>query len=325
MAAAETVSDQQTKPASSLKLRLSKLQEPSVPETSNLSGAHPLPIIDASKEADTISNCSERKKNVLKIKVKQPGSSSKADDADHLMENSRGGQNEANEVGPATSVSVDAPNRQEANEQTHAFNQNIEEVNSCHVDESRMTTSVGSSVKLNKDGIQELQCTADSKKSVPGDQSSPVVQRNEELAAHHNEFPYLGKYDGDGGATLTVMSSEEVMGKRKKEKKKDKEKKRKRDEKSSEKDRNDPEYLERKRQKKEKKRLEKELAKKYKADGRSLDSSLKVVAETSKGVPSEGSMKLQGIAEAHNILKARETTSGPRLKIKIKSFGGGNG
>lgn len=48
---------------------------------------------------------------------------------------------------------------------------------------------------------------------------------------------------GDGGATLTVVCSEEVMGKRKKEKKRDKEKKRKRVEKSSEKDCNDPEYV----------------------------------------------------------------------------------
>ncbi|ONK56593.1 uncharacterized protein A4U43_C10F10470 [Asparagus officinalis] len=291
-------------------LKISKPQETSAPATSNLSDAHIVPIVDASKDADTVSNNSERKRNVLKIKVKQPGSSSKADGIDQIIENSRGGQNDTNEVvGPTSSVSVDAPNHHDTSEPLHVSNQNIEEVNSCYVYESRVTASIGSSAKLNKDGVQELQCTADSRKSIPWDQSSPVTERTE--VEVHQEHSLL----------------QEATVKRKTEKKKDKEKKRKREDKSGEKDRsNDPAYLERKRQKKEKKRLKKMEKMMKKGEGKSLDDSMKPVAESSKGdQSSEGSKKLQGKVEDHNILKPKETSSAPKLKIKIRSLGGKNG
>lgn len=158
----ETISEQQSKPTTSLKLRFSKPTEPS--ETNNPSSQlHPLlPIgdhtINNGKEADTISNCSERKRNVLKIKFKQPGSSIKVEEPENLADNNRQNVHSGIDLDPASSVSVDAPNHMDENELPNASvtNQNINE------NESRMTASMGSIVKLNKDddAVKEMQCNA---------------------------------------------------------------------------------------------------------------------------------------------------------------------
>lgn len=328
VATVEPFSEQQAKPASSLKLRIPRPQEPPPADTPNLSlEISALPVAELAREADTISNCSERRKNILKIKVKQPGSSSKVDDADHLMENSRCSQNEAPEIGPASSVSVDAPSQRYAYEAPIASNQNIEEVNSCHNQESHMSASIGSSAKLNKeDGARDLQCTADSVKIIHGDHPSPAIRRNNDEMVIHLQDRSLGLYDGDPGAPVSMVSDEEAREKRKKNKK-DKEKKRKREEKSGEKDRsNDPDYLERKRQKKEKKRMEKELAKmKQQGDGKaSGNSAHAVVVERSKGISSFGeSKKSEGSMEQRSVSVVGDTNSAPKLKIKIKGLGRG--
>nr|XP_010932628.1 transcription initiation factor TFIID subunit 2 [Elaeis guineensis] len=333
--AAETCTEQLSRPAP-LKLKISKPQEPlrdtnpphALPIAESAKDADPvsnvLPFAETAKEADTVSNCSERK-NVVKIRVKQPVSSSKADDVDHQMDHSRGAQNEA-ELGPCSSVSVDAPTRG-ANEPLNVSNQNNEEVNSSHGHESRMTASIGSAKLVSKDEIgKELQCTADSRSDVLSkDQLSPVVNVSDGEAVAQKTSSLqtfsIGRHDGDGA--LLPMDDQEAKEKRKKDKK-DKEKKRKREDKANKKD--DPEYLERKRLKKEKKRMEKELAKMQKGEERTA-RDLRNVAKPveSQVAPAIGESKKSEQSVEPHVSVSRETSENtqsslaPKVRIKIKS------
>ncbi|GAB4860954.1 hypothetical protein Ancab_036114 [Ancistrocladus abbreviatus] len=190
-----------------------------------------LAVPQALKEPDNVSNSQERKTPVVKIRVKQSTASNKAEEADNLtIEKSVGGHNETDH-GASSSVSVDAPQRNPT-EAVSVSNQNLEEVNSCHGHGSQMTASIGSA-KFRRESEEfgkELQCTADS--------SNIMIK-------------------GVEGSALDIVSPQ-VYGKTK-EKKRDREKRRRGEDHKA--DRNDPEYLERKRLKKEKKQKEKEMAK----------------------------------------------------------------
>ncbi|CAL5064440.1 unnamed protein product [Urochloa decumbens] len=244
-------SDQHTKADSSIP-QPSRPQEPS---TSTPSVREVLPASGPTKDADNISNCSERR-NVVKIRVKLTASSSKASDADHRG-HSHGGRNE-NEVGPCSSMSVDAPMVGAATEPLNVSNHNIEEQNSCHDRESRMSASVSNAKLMDRHEIsKELQCTADSRLDVlPKDHFSPAINPIGVVDKPGSQLEVVStSYDGN-------QAPESVNGVETKERKKKdkKDKKRKRDEKRDKKD--DPEYLEKKRLKKEKKKMEKESARK---------------------------------------------------------------
>lgn len=333
--AAETCTEQLPK-AVPLKLKISRPQEPfmdtnlsdALPITESAKDADPvsnvLPIAETAKEADAVSNCSERK-NVVKIRVKQPASSSKADDVDHQIDHSQGAPNEV-ELGPCSSVSVDAPTRG-AHEPLNVSNQNNEEVNSSRDHESRMTASIGSAKLVSKDNIgKELQCTADSRSDVLSkDQLSPVINASDGEAVAQKtsslQTSSIGRHDGDG--TLLPMDDQEAKQKRKKEKK-DKEKKRKREDKANKKD--DPEYMERKRLKKEKKRMDKELAKMQKGEEGTMRDLQNVAKPVELQVaPATGeSKKAEQSIEPH-VSKSRETSENtqsslaPKVRIKIRS------
>ncbi|RLM53139.1 hypothetical protein C2845_PMPSC040778 [Panicum miliaceum] len=331
LVAQDICSDQHTKADSSIP-QPSRPQEPS---TSTPSVREVLPTSGPTKDADNISNCSERR-NVVKIRVKLTASSSKASDADHRV-HCHGGRNE-NEAGPCSSMSVDAPMVGAATEPLNVSNHNIEEQNSCHDHESRMSASVGNAKLMDRHEIsKELQCTADSRLDVlPKDQFSPAVNP-------------LGVVDKPGSQLEVVSTSydgnqapESVSGVETKERKKKdkKDKKRKRDEKRDKKD--DPEYLEKKRLKKEKKKMEKESARKQ------LEGEEKATLEQRKIVKPSGlqevlparpptapvrsaepapsqSAEPAAVRSSEPQISSKETTvdtartaAKPRIKIKVK-------
>ncbi|KAL6846135.1 hypothetical protein ACP4OV_023583 [Aristida adscensionis] len=234
-------SDQHTKADSSIP-QPSRPQEPSI---STPSVREVLTTPGPTKDADNISNCSERR-NVVKIRVKHAASSSKASDADH-RDQSHGGRNE-NEVGPCSSMSVDAPIIGAATEPLNVSNHNIEEQNSCHDRESRMSASVSNAKLTDRHEIsKELQCTADSRLgALPKDQFSPVVNPQENVDKPGSHFEGVST-SYDGNQALESVNGLEAKERKKKDKK---DKKRRRDKKD------DPEYLEKKRLKKERKRME---------------------------------------------------------------------
>lgn len=285
--------DQHTKADSSVP-QLSRPQEPS---TSTPSVREVLPPAGPSKDADNVSNCSERR-NVVKIRVRRAASSSKADGAassskvdgaDH-RDHSHGGRNE-NEVGPCSSMSVDAPMVGAPNEPLNTSN-HIEEQNSCHDRESRMSASVSNAKLMDTHGIsKELQCTADSRTDATDSRTDAADSRtgaaDSRLDAVKDQFsPVINVQDGvdkpgsqlEGVSTSYVgtQAPESVDGLDSKEKRRKdkKDKKRNRDEKREKKD--DPEYLAKKRLKKEKKKMEKELARKQK-EGDRLSSQPDIV------------------------------------------------
>uniref|UniRef100_A0ACD5XL59 Uncharacterized protein n=1 Tax=Avena sativa TaxID=4498 RepID=A0ACD5XL59_AVESA len=263
--------DQHTKADSSVP-QLSRPQEPS---TSTPSVREVLPTTVPSKDADNISNCSERR-NVVKIRVRRAASSSKADgaassskaDGADQRDHSHGGRNE-NEVGPCSSMSVDAPMVGAPNEPLNTSN-HIEEQNSCHDRESRMSASVSNAKLMDTHEIsKELQCTADSRIDAVDsrldavkDQFSPVINVQDGVDKPGSQL------EGVSTSYAGTQAPESVNGLDSKEKKRKdkKDKKRNRDEKRDKKD--DPEYLEKKRLKKEKKKMEKELARKQKEGDR---------------------------------------------------------
>uniref|UniRef100_A0A0D9XDL3 Transcription initiation factor TFIID subunit 2 n=1 Tax=Leersia perrieri TaxID=77586 RepID=A0A0D9XDL3_9ORYZ len=279
----EISSDQHTKADSSVPQQ-SKPQEPS---TSTPSVQEVLPTSGPTKDADNISNCSERR-NVVKIRVKRASSSSKADDADHRGHSH--GRNE-NEIGPCSSMSVDAP-MTEAPGPINVSNHNIEEQNSCHDRESRMSASISNVKLLDKHEVsKELQCTADSRvDALPKDHFSPVVNEQEVVKDHMS--PVINGQEVVKDQFSLVVNGQEVVEKtcsqlevvstsydgnqapdsmngletKEKKRKDKKDKKRHRDKKD------DPEYLEKKRLKKEKKRMEKEKGKRQK-EGEGVSSS----------------------------------------------------
>ncbi|RRT50632.1 hypothetical protein B296_00030825 [Ensete ventricosum] len=317
--AAETCGEQVMRPAS-LKLKIPKSHEP-LAETVKLSEA--LPTAETVREGDTVSNCSERRVNVIKIRVKQRSSSSKADDVDHQMEYSRGRPNDA-ELGPCSSVSVDAPARG-ATEPFNISSQNNEEVSSSHDRESRMTASIGSAKLVGEDKLgKELQCTADSRlDALSKDQLSPNNINVEETVISKTAcLQDLSVVRHDGEVAMPPENDEELKEKRKKEKK-DKERKRRRDDKVHKKD--DPEYIEKKRLKKERKRKEKELAKMHKGGDRS-SSDMKISSRPSESRGSLVDSKVEPGVEIH-ALKNKESISetaqgsftSSKFRIKIKS------
>jgi transcription initiation factor TFIID subunit 2 len=252
--AQDVCSDQHTKADSSIP-QPSRPQEPS---TSTPSVHEVLPTSVPTKDTDNISNCNERR-NVVKIRVKRTASSSKASDADHRG-HSHGGRNE-NEVGPCRSMSVDAPMVGSANEPINVSSHNIEEQNSCHDRESRMSASVSNAKLIDRHEIsKELQCTADSRLDVlPKDESSPVINLLEVADKPGSQLERVS-------TSCEGNQAPESMNELEAKERKDKDKKRKRDKKD------DPEYLEKKWLKKEKKRMEKESARKQR-EGDGVPSS----------------------------------------------------
>lgn len=251
---------------------------------------HPSPdvlnIPEGPRDADTISNASERRRTIVKIRVKHSAASSRADEAENVYGGrSRSVQDEA-ERGCSSSMSVDAPVRI-SEDPLNVTCQIIEDVNSFHDHDSRVTASIGSAKLANEDETKnELQCTADSRKvdytQLLQDKSSPNIVRNNGVEHAAHKYASLQTLTTNEGP---LMEDPDLQ---KKEKKKDKDKKRKR-----EKDRSDPKYLEKKRLKKEKKQREKEL-KKLQSMSSKLPStaSLNPNVETrSKSSPCSGDSK----------------------------------
>ncbi|KAK1407423.1 hypothetical protein QVD17_39039 [Tagetes erecta] len=299
------------------------LTEPDVPKEGNGNNEHKPPDVvifdssEAHKEPDTVSNSQERKKTVLKIKMKQSSAaSSRAEDVvdNAVLERSQGAHN-GGDHGTSSSVSMDAPPQRNFIEPANAGNQNLEDVNSCHDLGSRVTASIGSA-KLPHDGhddgvgdgdttlLKELQCTAESSK----------VQSNDVETVNHNKFISLQALnEGDEGLPPGPMHNPVLRSKEKKEsKKKDKEKKRKK------KDKDDPEYLERKRLKKEKKRKEKELAKLMvtlpSVEVKNQGNTEAVKNDTSVAQATSVATSVGGV-----VKRPEGTTSTHKIKIKIKN------
>lgn len=322
-------SDQNTKADSSIP-QPSRPQEPS---TSTPSVREVLPTSGPVKDADNISNCSERR-NVVKIRVKL-ASSSKASDTDHRG-HSHGGRNE-NEVGPCSSMSVDAPMAGAATEPLNVSNHNIEEQNSCHDRESRMSASVSNAKLMDMHEVsKELQCTADSRLDVvPKDQFYPAINPMGVVDKPGSQLEVVStSYNGN----QAPESVNEVETKERKKKDK-KDKKRKRDEKRDKKD--DPEYLEKKRLKKEKKRIEKELARKQlEGEGATPSEQQKTVkpsgsqealpprpplAAARSAEPAPSSAEPVPMRSSEPQVSSKETTvdtartvAKPRIKIRVK-------
>lgn len=332
---AETCSDQKAKPY--LKLRISKPQEPGadVPLNQLRDG---LSVAEAAKEEDTVSNGHERRVPVVKIRVKQqPTASGRVVEVDQTVEGSRGGHNES-ELAASSSMSVDAPLRV-TNEPASTSHHNIEEVNSSHDHESRMTASIGSVKVMNDDEVRkELQCTADSRKvSSFEDQLSPSIKtnNNEVDAQRYSCSQTLSVGRQDDNATMLAPEVQDSVEKRRKEKKEKKEKRRRREEKSGEKrHRDDPEYLERKRLKKEqKKQREKEMEKQritetkessvdFQKAGRIVETSAKPTTsvDSKRWEEAESKATKSGV-EVRSVSNEGSTVHKLRIKFRSRTIG----
>ncbi|XP_021905481.1 transcription initiation factor TFIID subunit 2-like, partial [Carica papaya] len=201
---------------------------------------------EASKEVDAVSISHEKKKPVVKIRVRQSAATSRAETDNRTVERSQGVNHDIDR-GATSSVSVDAPQRHSV-EAVSISNQNLEEVNSCHDRGSRMTASIGSA-KIASEGDnfgKELQCTADSGKISAhprlDDPSSPSIVQDNNVDTDVQKYTSLntlsecGRSHDGGSLSVSLFPSKE------KERKKDKEKKRKR-EGHREGHRDDPENL----------------------------------------------------------------------------------
>jgi hypothetical protein len=270
-------------------VRATNSLEPST-DTSKHFGGVPI-IVENVREAHSVSQGSERRLNVLKIRVRQ--SSSKADDGNNRNQHCMLGWGNENEAGPCSSVSVDAPVRS-----TREISKvNIdEEANSFHNHDSRMTTSIASAnkrVSLHDGTLKDLKCTADSKIE-------------------------------DGGSSHDKISSEEKEAKvkRKKDQEKQKDKKKiKREDKPDQKD--DPVYLEKKRLKKEKRRLEKEREKMESKGVLPATSDPRIVFRPVVAPVSGPSVTVvPPVSRGTN--KVQQQSVAPKIRIKIKGFGLGS-
>ncbi|XP_047330123.1 transcription initiation factor TFIID subunit 2 [Impatiens glandulifera] len=207
--------------------------------------------VEVKTETDiTVSNSQERRKPVLKFRVKRSNKAEEGGDtATTVVEKAdRGGGG-----GASSSVSVDAP--------PHNV---VEEVNSCHDHGSRVTASIGS-VKIVSEGEEigkELQCTAESSKviglplppcSSPSLSNKGIIKAQKYVSLQTLSVPIV-----DDDSNQLQKKEKEKEKKEKKEKKKKEKKQRRREERGGHSE--DPEYLERKRLKKEKKK-EKEMQK----------------------------------------------------------------
>ncbi|XP_017649919.1 transcription initiation factor TFIID subunit 2 isoform X2 [Gossypium arboreum] len=299
-----------------------------------------LAIPEASKEVDTVSNSHDRKTAVVKIRVKQSATSSKAEEADNgTAERSEGGErsegrrNHDADRGATSSVSVDAPQRNSA-EAVSISNQNIEEVNSFHDHGSRITASIGSA-KIASEGDnfgKELQCTADSGNASvhhqPDDPSSPSIIQDNYIDAEAKKYASLQTLSISRDDGPPFQEKEKEKKKKSKKKKKDKEKKRKGEEHKGE--RNDPEYLEKKRLKKEKKHKEKEMAR-ILGEVKAASGELKSKKEETTSLTQMGGNKQEAdnlnsseppkvvITKLETRTEPTQPTSAPKFRIKIKS------
>ncbi|TVU09497.1 hypothetical protein EJB05_42973 [Eragrostis curvula] len=311
----DVCSDQHTKADSSIP-QPSRPQEPS---TSTPSVREILPTSGPTKDADNISNCSEIR-NVLKIRVKRTASSSKASDADR-RDHSHGGRNE-NEVGPCRSMSVDAPMVGAANEPLNVSSHNIEEQNSCHDRESRMSASVSNAKLMDRHEIsKELQCTADSRlDALPKDHLSPIINLLEVADKPASQLEGVST-SCDGNQAPESVNGLETKERRKKDKK---DKRRKRDKKD------DPEYLEKKRLKKEKKRMEKESARKQQ-EGEGAPSSEQNTPSVSREVlltrppaplrnaePAPVRSAEPQVSSKETAVDTARTAPTPKIRIRVK-------
>ncbi|XP_022738715.1 transcription initiation factor TFIID subunit 2 isoform X2 [Durio zibethinus] len=320
--------------------------KPSQPSADNPSLHDTSAIPEASKELDTVSNSHERKTAVVKIRVKQSATTSKAEEADNgTVERSQGGERSQGkhhdtDRGATSSVSVDAPQRNSA-EAVSISNQNIEEVNSFHDHGSRITASIGSA-KIASEGDnfgKELQCTADSDNvSVhPDDPSSPSIIQDNYVDAEAQKYASLqtlsvSRHDGFSlGAVDSPFREKEKGKKKKKKEKKVKENKRKREDHKG--DRDNPEYLEKKRLKKEKKQKEKEMAmllSEVKAtstelrDKKEEPTSLTDLPGKKEEVDISSATVQLKPSDPHKVAETRSepkegTSAPPKFRIKIKN------
>lgn len=283
-------------------------------------------IVEAPREAASVSSSHERKLPVVKIKVRSSAATSRAD-ADNLTTERSHAVPRETDVGPSSSVSVDAPPRNIA-EATSISNRILEEVNSCHDHGSHMTASIGSA-KLASYGDElgkEFQCTADSSSRAfghfqPEDPSSSSIIQDNNIDADAQKYASLQTLSlpqNDHG----LASSHSRHGK--KEKKKDKEKKRKRE--SHKEHRNDPEYIERKRLKKEKKQKEKEMAKLLNEEVKPQPLAMPRIKEPpTKSTPMQletnepsGSRLIIGVQSKPEASEGT-TSAAPKLRIKFKN------
>lgn len=254
---------------------------------------------EAARQPDTVSNSREIKKPKLKIKVKQSGASSRAEDHDKATRVSNARNN--GDGGASSWVSVDAPHKNVAETTSTGNHNNLEDANSWQDVGSRVTASIGSAKPTVDDVlVKELQCTADSSKvSLP-------------LPSDSDHLPTT--------TTIKIDTAEPQKDKGKKEKKKkDKEKKRKKD---------DPDRVEHKRRKKEKKRKEKEMAKLL-----ALPPSIPNREEGKASVIIESGQDMVGeklhnmnnnVGEANVVVNRNDGSSAPsapshKIKIKLKN------
>lgn len=322
-AAMESNGEQPARSAS-LKLKITRTQEVHTDTPNHSVDAPSIP--EATKEGDAVSNRSEGRMNILKIRVKQPASSSKADGVDQLTGQSRGAPNET-ELGHSSSVSVDAPPMKGAIELPCTSIQNIEEVSSSCDHESRVTASVVFRNSANKDEAgKEFQYTANSSNAL-GDGLSPTSSRK-------HEGMFIQKRSS-GDRIMAILKPDDVPlvtdyleGKRKRKKeKKDKGCKEKHGDKDVGRNRSDdPEYLEHKRLKKERKKV-KRLARMQEDESKTSASESQDTRKLykSSGYSSLGDLNKLEESDVH-VSKPAETASnnlqgikGTKIKIKIRN------
>lgn len=283
-------------------------------------------IIEVLKEADTVSSSHERKKPVVKIKVKHSTATSKGDETGNqsAAEKSQG-RNNGPDRAASSSVSVDAPQRN-FTEAVSISNHNLEEVNSCQNPGSRVTASIGSAKLANEgdDLGKELQCTADSGNVTV----HPPLPGDTDLSADALKYASLQSL-----SAATVNDSSFALGdsphRKEKKAKSDKDKKRRREDSKGHKE--DSEHSERKRLKKEKKRKEKELAKllnnepsktSMELPSRSKDSGVKepdfksVTVQTKTNEVGSSNMLVTKVEAG---AETSEASTAPRFRIKIKN------
>lgn len=313
VAAVESFDEQPTRSAS-LKLKITRTQEV-LADTPNHSVDAPV-VPEAIKEADTVSNRSEGRMNIFKIRVKQPASSCKAS-IDQLLDQSQVAPNVV-DLGHSSSVSVDAPMKG-AFELPCTSNQNTEEVNSSFDHESEMKLA-------NKD-----EATANSSNAL-GDGLSPALSRKDE-----SMFIQRSSCDQSISMSKTdevqplVTDSLDAKRKRKKEKK-NKDRRKKHVDKDGERHHSDDlEYLERKRLKKVKKQVEKRVSQVQEGESRTAtvfqDSRNSL---ESSGYAYLGDLKKLGVSGVHvskpteAATETLQASKGTKIKIKIRNQSLGN-
>lgn len=308
--------------SASLKLRITRTQEV-LSDTPNHSVDAPS-IPGATKEGDTVSIRSEGRMNILKIRVKHPASSSKADGVDQLPGESRGAPNEA-ELGQSSSMSVDAPPMKGGIELASTSNQIIEDVSSSCDHESRVTANVVGRKSVDKDEAgKELHCISS---NALGDGLSHTSSRKD-------EGMLIQRSSGDQSVAMSKpddvpMDTDYLEGNRKRKKeKKDKGSKKKHVDRDGERHQSDdPEYLEQKRLKKEKKKMVKRLGRLQENESKTSPSESQDTSKPHKlsGHSSLGDLNKLEESGVH-VSKPTETaidtlqgSKGTKIKIKIRN------